>query len=83
MAAGDFDTITLRDQRYNAIFHLVTAADGAVQYYTLANNETRTEGPAQAIALDRYRLHGYALLQRLDAHLFSLRRRHGSPPPSC
>ena len=53
MAAGDFDTITLRDQRYNAIFHLVTAADGAVQYYTLANNETRTEGPAQAIALDR------------------------------
>ncbi len=39
--------------RYDAVFHLVTAADGALPYYTLANNATRTETPEEAIALDR------------------------------
>lgn len=31
-------------QRYNAILHLVSAADGAEQYYTTANNTSRNEG---------------------------------------
>eukprot|EP00753_Platysulcus_tardus_P022229 PLAT9434.1.p1 GENE.PLAT9434.1~~PLAT9434.1.p1 ORF type:complete len:548 (-),score=274.68 PLAT9434.1:636-2084(-) len=44
---------TLRDQRYDAVVHLVTAADGASQFYTTANNATRTEGVDEAIALDR------------------------------
>lgn len=38
---------------YDAVIHLVTAADGASQFYSLANNEARTESPDQAIAMDR------------------------------
>lgn len=38
---------------YDGVFHLVTAADGAVEAYTCANNAARTETPEQAIALDR------------------------------
>ena len=38
--------------RYDAVFHLVTAAKGAVEFYTVANNEARTETVAEAIALD-------------------------------
>ena len=37
---------------YGAVFHLVTAAKGAEEYYTLANNQARTETPEEAIALD-------------------------------
>ena len=43
--------IALRDQ-YDAVFHLVTAAKGAEKYYTLANNEARTETVEEAAALD-------------------------------
>ena len=43
--------IVLRDQ-YDAVFHLVTAAKGAEKYYTLSNNQARTETPEEAIALD-------------------------------
>ena len=32
-----------REGRYEAVLHLVTAADGAESYYTLENNVTRTE----------------------------------------
>ncbi|KAL7540983.1 hypothetical protein ACHAXR_010537 [Thalassiosira sp. AJA248-18] len=42
----------LREGRYNAVFHLVTAAEGAEQYYTLDNNEVRTETPELARELD-------------------------------
>ena len=43
--------IALRDQ-YDAVFHLVTAAKGAEQFYTLENNQARTETVEEAIALD-------------------------------
>lgn len=43
--------IEMRDS-YGAIFHLVTAAKGAVEFYTLSNNEARTETPEQAAILD-------------------------------
>ena len=43
----------LRDTRYNAVFHMVTAADGAASFYTLENNQARSETPEQAIDLDR------------------------------
>ena len=43
--------VALRDQ-YDAVFHLVTAAKGAEKYYTLANNQARTETVAEASALD-------------------------------
>ena len=43
--------VSLRDQ-YDAVFHLVTAAKGAEKYYTLSNNEARTETVEEASALD-------------------------------
>lgn len=33
----------LRDERYDAVLHLVSAADGAEQFYTTANNAQRLE----------------------------------------
>lgn len=35
--------------RYDAVFHLVTAADGAEEFYSLTNNKARSEGLAAAI----------------------------------
>ncbi len=37
---------------YDAVFHLVTAAKGAEDFYTKANNAARKESPEQAAALD-------------------------------
>lgn len=36
-------TAELRDQRYDAVLHLVSAADGAEQFYTTSNNASRNE----------------------------------------
>ncbi len=38
--------------RYNLVVHLVTAADGAEEFYTLSNNTARSESPEVARALD-------------------------------
>jgi len=38
--------------RYDAVLHLVSAADGAEAFYTLANNEARHETAEEARALD-------------------------------
>jgi predicted ATPase len=43
----------LRDTRYNAVFHMVTAADGASAFYTLENNQARSETAEQARDLDK------------------------------
>ena len=43
--------IELRDN-YDAVFHLVTAAKGAEEFYTTANNTARTETVDEAAALD-------------------------------
>ena len=43
----------LRDSRYDAVLHLVTAADGAAEFYTTSNNEARTEGVDLACSLDK------------------------------
>lgn len=45
-------TIQLRDQRYDAVCHLVTAADGAEEFYGM-NNEARYETPEQAREVDK------------------------------
>ena len=45
------DEVQLRD-RYDAVFHLVTAAKGARSAYTTAGNQARRETPEQAAALD-------------------------------
>lgn len=38
--------------RYDAVFHMVTAAKGAREYYTLENNQARTESPELACEMD-------------------------------
>ena len=43
--------VELRD-RYDAVFHLVTAAKGAEKFYTTVNNSARTENEEQAVILD-------------------------------
>ena len=44
------NVIELRDN-YDAVFHLVTAAKGAEEFYTTANNSARTETVEEAAAL--------------------------------
>jgi CYTH domain-containing protein/nucleoside-triphosphatase THEP1 len=45
--------VNLRDKRYDAVLHLVTAADGAADFYTLENNTARLESdPKDAIMAD-------------------------------
>ena len=43
--------VELRDH-YDAVFHLVTAAKGAEQFYTLANNAARYETVEEAVRVD-------------------------------
>ncbi|MCX8021147.1 MAG: ATP-binding protein [Syntrophorhabdaceae bacterium] len=44
--------IGLRD-RYTGVIHLVTAADGAIDYYTGENNTARIESPEESLIIDR------------------------------
>ena len=47
----DTNEVDLRDS-YDAVFHLVTAAKGAEEFYTTANNAARRETVEEAAALD-------------------------------
>lgn len=49
----DTDNVSLRDTRYDAVLHMVTAAIGAEAHYGLENNATRSESVEEAAALDR------------------------------
>ena len=53
-----YKEVELRDS-YDAVFHLVSAADGAEEYYTLSNNEARSEPPEEARALDKCIKHAW------------------------
>lgn len=44
--------VELRDG-YDSVFHLVTAANGAEEFYTTSNNSARTETPEQAREVDK------------------------------
>lgn len=46
------DNVQLRDKRYNAVIHLVTAADGAETFYSTETNTTRLETLEEARELD-------------------------------
>jgi len=46
------NTIQLRDSRYDAVLHLVSAANGAEEFYTTANNAARSEDAKTARMLD-------------------------------
>ena len=43
-----WSTMQLRDRRYEAVIHLVTAAKGAEEFYTTTNNEARYESINEA-----------------------------------
>jgi thymidylate kinase len=45
--------VDLRDTRYDAAYHLVTAADGAREFYQLDNNPVRSETPDEACVVDK------------------------------
>lgn len=42
----------MRDTRYDAVFHLVTAADGAPLHYNTSNNSARSETAEEAVEMD-------------------------------
>lgn len=47
-----WNTVDLRDKRYDAVVHLVTAAIGAEKFYTTENNAARSETLNEARDLD-------------------------------
>lgn len=47
-----YSNVKLRDERYDAVIHMVTAANGAEQFYSRENNVARTESVEQAIFID-------------------------------
>ena len=63
------DLDTIRDSRYDMVIHMKSAADGAPEFYTLANNTARSESVDRAKELDReilkswtgHRNHKYSL----------------------
>lgn len=52
LIARRWNAVELRDKRYDAIIHMVTAAVGAEMYYTTENNAARSETINQARDLD-------------------------------
>lgn len=46
--------------RYDAVLHLVSAADGAEEFYTLSTNKERTEGIELARELDKKVIHAWS-----------------------
>ncbi|GMQ95033.1 MAG: hypothetical protein BMS9Abin13_143 [Patescibacteria group bacterium] len=60
IASGESMSVTeLRDGRYDAVFHLRTAALGAEEYYTLANNVARFESVEEARIVDEKTLQAW------------------------
>lgn len=58
------NTESLRS-RYDAVLHLVSAADGAEQFYTTETNKERTEGLELARELDKKVIHAWSGHPRL------------------
>ncbi len=80
--------------RYQMILHLVTAAKGAEEFYTLANNEARVEPPEVARSLDETTLNcwiGHPNLHviannqdfksKMDQVIRTIHRELGAPVP--
>ena len=46
-------TINLRENRYDAVVHMVTAADGAESFYETVTNEARYNTAAESVVIDK------------------------------
>jgi CYTH domain-containing protein/predicted ATPase len=58
--SGITSLVAARDERYHTgVFHMVTAAKGAEQFYTTANNDARHETAEEARAQDDRTLHAW------------------------
>lgn len=53
LRTNGFNEVGLRDNRYDQVIHMVSAADGAEEFYSSATNAQRTEGPELARMLDQ------------------------------
>lgn len=62
----NLDQFNLREGRYDQILHMTTSADGAAEYYTLANNNARSETIEEAIEVDRRTLNVWIGHPRVD-----------------
>ncbi|PVD33009.1 hypothetical protein C0Q70_08457 [Pomacea canaliculata] len=51
-ASSGWNEVDLRDNNYNQIVHMVSAADGAEDFYTIQGHGTRLESPEQAREMD-------------------------------
>lgn len=49
----NMNVVMLRDNRYDAILHMVTAADGAEKFYASLSNEARYESIDEAKLKDK------------------------------
>jgi len=50
---SNLNEVDIRDNRYDQVIHLVTAARGAAEHYTRSNNKARTEDLELAITNDK------------------------------
>ncbi|KAJ3010887.1 hypothetical protein HKX48_007148 [Thoreauomyces humboldtii] len=65
----NLDEAAIRDNRYDCVIHLVTAAKGAETFYTQENNKVRSEGIDFARHIDTLTMNawlGHASLQVID-----------------
>lgn len=53
LAQNHMDEVDIRDNRYNQVVHMVTAASGAEEYYTCEHHTTRLESCEEARERDR------------------------------
>ena len=51
-------------KKYDAVFHLVTAANGAEEFYTLSNNSARKETLEEAQILDKKTIEAWSNHER-------------------
>ena len=52
LATNGLDEVDIRDNRYNQVIHMVSAAKGAEQFYTIEHHASRLEGIEEAKHLD-------------------------------
>lgn len=53
LGANNLNEVDIRDNRYDQVIHLVTAARGAEEHYTRSNNKARSEDMELAVTNDK------------------------------